>query len=78
MEKENMVRRMEMITLSLVVLGAFNWGLVGIFSFDLVAAIFGSMTVLSRIVYSLIGVAAVYQLSQFKIIREKLTHLEAH
>ena len=44
----------------LVVVGALNWGLVGIFKFDLVAVLFGDMTALSRIVYALVGVAAIY------------------
>ena len=43
----------------LVLIGALNWGLIGIFGFDLVAAIFGDMTVLTRIVYSLVGISAV-------------------
>lgn len=48
------------LALVLVIVGGLNWGLVGLFSFDLVAAIFGSMSMLSRIVYSLVGLAAVY------------------
>lgn len=43
----------------LTLIGALNWGLVGIFDFDLVAAIFGDMTVMSRILYSLIGISAI-------------------
>ncbi len=43
----------------LTLIGALNWGLVGIFGFDLVAAIFGDMTLMSRILYSLIGISAV-------------------
>lgn len=78
MEKENMMRGIDVATLFLVVLGALNWGFVGIFSFDLVAAIFGAMSVLSRIAYTLIGVAAIYQLSQFKLFRERFTHAGAH
>lgn len=46
----------------LVVVGGLNWGLVGLFNFDLVAAIFGSMSTISRIVYDLVGLAAVYYL----------------
>jgi uncharacterized membrane protein YuzA (DUF378 family) len=41
----------------LVVVGALNWGLVGLAQFDLVAALFGEGSVLSRIVYSLVGIA---------------------
>ena len=44
----------------LVIVGALNWGLVGLFSFDLVATIFGNMTMISRVVYVLVGVSALY------------------
>lgn len=46
----------------LLIVGGLNWGLVGLFNFDLVATIFGTMTLLSRIVYVVVGVAAVYAL----------------
>ncbi|MEI6425931.1 MAG: DUF378 domain-containing protein [Candidatus Absconditabacteria bacterium] len=48
------------IALILLVVGGLNWGLVGLFGFDLVATIFGDASVLSRIVYSLVGISAVY------------------
>ncbi len=44
----------------LVIVGGLNWGLVGLFDFDLVATLFGDMSALSRIVYSLVGFSAVY------------------
>lgn len=44
----------------LVIVGALNWGLVGFFNWDLVAAIFGDMSTISRVVYDLVGVAALY------------------
>lgn len=43
----------------LTIMGALNWGLIGIFGFNLVAAIFGDMTVLARIIYALVGMSAV-------------------
>jgi hypothetical protein len=43
-----------------VIVGGLNWGLVGIFKFDLVAAIFGEMEIISRIVYTLVGLSAIY------------------
>jgi len=46
----------------LVIVGAINWGLVGFFGFDLVAALFGEMSLLSRIVYGLVGIAGIYLL----------------
>ena len=50
------------ITLLLVIVGGVNWGLVGLAAFDLVAALFGEMSPLSRIVYTLVGASALYQL----------------
>ena len=46
------------IALALVIIGALNWGLVGLFGFDLVATLFGEMSILSRILYILIGISA--------------------
>ena len=55
---------MDKIALLLVIVGAVNWGLVGIFSFDLVAAIFGGQTaMLSRIIYTLVGAAGLWCIS---------------
>ncbi|MFA5359514.1 MAG: DUF378 domain-containing protein [Patescibacteria group bacterium] len=48
------------VALVLVVVGGLNWGLVGLFKFDLVATIFGDMSVLSRLVYALVGLSSVY------------------
>ena len=45
------------IALVLIIIGALNWGLIAIFNFDLVAALFGDMSVISRIVYGLVGVS---------------------
>ncbi|MBN2211401.1 MAG: DUF378 domain-containing protein [Sedimentisphaerales bacterium] len=47
------------IALILLVVGGLNWGLVGLFKFDLVAAIFGQMSVLARVVYVVVGLSAV-------------------
>ena len=51
------------LTLILVIVGGLNWGLVGLFDFDLVAAIFGGGSALSRIVYVLVGLSAVWQVA---------------
>jgi uncharacterized protein len=50
------------VTLGLLIVGGLNWGLVGLFSFDLVAAIFGEMSALSRIVYVLVGLSALWHI----------------
>ena len=51
---------LDWIAVVLVIIGGLNWGLVGIFSFDLVATIFGAMSVISQIIYILVGVSALY------------------
>jgi uncharacterized protein len=48
-----------LIAMILVIVGALNWGLIGAFGFDLVAALFGDMSILSRIVYGLVGLSAI-------------------
>lgn len=54
---------LNVITFVLLVVGGLNWGLVGFFQFDLVAALFGGQdALLSRIVYTLVGVSALYQI----------------
>ena len=56
------MRALNILTLILVIVGGLNWGLVGAFDFNLVAALFGEMSPLSRIVYVLVGLSALYQL----------------
>jgi uncharacterized membrane protein YuzA (DUF378 family) len=51
---------LDIIALILVIVGGLNWGLVGLFRFNLVGVIFGGIPILARIVYTLVGVAAVY------------------
>ena len=48
------------IALILVVIGAINWGLIGIFKFNLVDTIFGTMSIISRIIYTLVGISGVW------------------
>jgi uncharacterized membrane protein YuzA (DUF378 family) len=55
------MKTIDMLTRILVIVGGLNWGLVGIAQFDLVAAIFGSGSLLSNVVYSLVGISAVVQ-----------------
>jgi uncharacterized membrane protein YuzA (DUF378 family) len=56
------MRAINSVTLLLLIIGGLNWGLVGLLDFDLVAALFGEKSALSRIVYTLVGAAALYQL----------------
>ena len=54
--------------LTLVIIGAINWGLIGFFQFDLVAFIFGNMSWL-RIIYALVGLSGLYMISAYGRIR---------
>ena len=63
MNKE--VSQMDIVALALSIIGCLNWGLVGLFQFDLVAWLFGTATVLSRIIYTVIGLAGVWCVSFF-------------
>ena len=57
------MKAINLVTLLLVIVGGLNWGLVGLFEFDLVAEIFGGQdAALSRIVYVLVGLSALWQL----------------
>ena len=58
------------IALTRVIIGAINWLLIGIFSFDLVATIFGSMSVISRIIYALVGVCGLISIGLYPKINE--------
>ena len=51
--------------LTIAIIGAVNWGLIGLFRFDLVAFLFGDMSWLSRIVYVLVGISGLYLISFF-------------
>ncbi len=48
------------IALTIAIIGAVNWGLIGLFNFNLVAFLFGDMTLLARIIYSLVGLSGLY------------------
>ncbi len=58
-----MNRGLDYFALTIVIIGAVNWGLIGFFGFDLVAWLFGSMSWISRIVYGLVGLCGLYLLS---------------
>ena len=51
---------LDCLALTIAIIGAINWGLIGLFSFDLVAFVFGNMSWLSRIIYALVGIAGLY------------------
>ncbi len=66
------MKALDVMAAILLVIGGLNWGLWGIFQFDLVAAIFGGNTaILIRIIYSVVGMAAVYQAANLKSIQRR-------
>lgn len=58
------------IALTLVIVGALNWLLIGLFNFDLVATLFGTMSILSRIVYSLVGISGIISIGLYSMINK--------
>lgn len=63
---------MDKLALLLMIIGAINWGLIGLFQFDLVSAIFGgSASILTRAIFTLVGIAGIYSISM--LFRERET-----
>ncbi len=60
----NKLKTLDLLSLVLVIVGGLNWGLVGVLNFNLVSAIFGDMSSISKIVYTLVGLSAIYLLTQ--------------
>jgi len=67
----NKLSVLDWVALVLVIVGGLNWGLVGAMNFDLVATLFGDMSSLSRIVYVLVGLSAVYLITQLSTFAKK-------
>jgi uncharacterized protein len=64
------MKTLDILSAVLVIVGALNWGLVGLFDFNLVTAIFG-INVLTRIIYILVGLAAIYEIIQYKGLKRR-------
>ena len=58
------------------IVGAVNWGLIGLFGFDLVASIFGDMTIASRVIYTIVGITALVNIMLFFVDLDDLAVLE--
>ena len=57
------MRTLHAIVLTLVIIGGINWGLIGLFDFNLVDSIFGTMSLVSRIIYTLVGIAGIWAIA---------------
>jgi uncharacterized protein len=69
------MKKIDIVAAALLVIGGLNWGLVAVAQFDLVAWIvgldFGQTNVASRVIYGLVGLAAIYQIAQQRAIRQR-------
>ena len=61
-------RGFDYFALTVAIIGAINWGLIGFFGFDLVAFLFGNMSWISRIIYAIVGLCGLYALSFYSIL----------
>ena len=65
------MKKLDVAAAVLLVIGGINWGVVGLAGTDIVGALFGPLSTLSRAVYLVVGVAAVYQAVQWKAIQRR-------
>jgi uncharacterized membrane protein YuzA (DUF378 family) len=69
--EENKMKKIDVLAAVLMVVGGLNWGLMGFANFDLVASLFGAGSPLAKVVYSLVGLAALYQSLTWKAIQTR-------
>ena len=68
-------RPLDWTALTLVIIGAINWGLIGLFRFDLIATLFGGMeSAISRVIYVIVGLAGLYCLSLYTKLDDEIHH----
>lgn len=65
------MRTLSYIVLTIAIIGAINWGLIGLFGFNLVAFLFGDMTLLSRIIYILVGLSGLCLVTFYALLTSK-------
>lgn len=64
-ERRIIMKVLDYTILTFVVIGAINWGLIGFFDFDLVSTLFGQMSILTRIIYAIVGIGGLYAISYY-------------
>ncbi len=67
------MKTISFVALTVAIIGAVNWGLIGLFNFNLVAFLFGDMTLLARIIYSLVGLCGLYLITFYGFLTDKET-----
>ena len=63
--KEYRMKALDYTILTIVIIGAINWGLIGFFDFDLISTLFGQMSILTRIIYAVVGIGGLYAISYY-------------
>lgn len=69
LEGDNVMKNMELLAIVLLVIGGINWGLVGAFNYNLVTSLLGDGSTMTRAVYALVGLCALYE--AFKMMKSK-------
>lgn len=69
--KSNFMKGLDVTAMVLLVIGGLNWGLVGFFGFDIVSAIFGANTAVTRFIFCLVGLAALYEVFMWRAIQSR-------
>ncbi|MBR3134486.1 MAG: DUF378 domain-containing protein [Clostridia bacterium] len=64
------MKTIDIIALVLVIIGAINWGLIGLFNFNLVDTLFGAMSLVSRIIYILVGISGLWSIRMIAKVSE--------
>lgn len=59
------MKGLDYTVLTIVLIGAINWGLIGFFDFDLISTLFGQMSLLTRIIYAIVGIGGLYAISYY-------------
>ncbi len=62
---------LDVLALTLIIIGAINWGLIGFFNLDVVSLLFGTLSVISRIIYAVVGIAGLYAIVLFWKLRSE-------
>ncbi len=70
------MKTLNCICLTLTIIGAIVWGIIGLFSYNIVDGIFGAGTAFSRIIYTLVGVAGLYAISFYWLLKKEIEYLE--
>ena len=66
MESKRVLQWFDVVVTVLLLIGGLNWGLIGFFGIDIIAAIFGELAFVSRLIYALVGICALYELVQWR------------